>query len=82
MPMTVKMAHLCERIGFLWTRYREFVVYCLIGGCGVTLYCLVFVLLSMGLGLHYQLAYAFSASCGICNHLFLNVFFYFQRLFS
>ena len=39
MPMTVKMAHLRERIESLWTRYREFVVYCLIGGSGVTLDC-------------------------------------------
>ncbi len=79
MPMTVKMAHLRERIGFLWTRYREFVVYCLIGGSGVTLDCLVFVGLTMGLGWHYQLANAISVSCGICNNFFLNAFFNFKR---
>ena len=62
---TVRMAQLRERIGFLWTRYREFVVYCLIGGSGVTLDCLVFAGLTIGLGWHYQLANAISVSCGI-----------------
>ena len=74
-----RMAHLRERIGFLWTRYREFVVYCLIGGSGVTLDCLVFMGLTIGLGWHYQLANAISVSCGICNNFFLNAFLNFKR---
>lgn len=34
--------------GRLWARYREFVVYCLIGGSGVTLDCAVFAALTAG----------------------------------
>lgn len=36
--------------GRLWARYREFVVYCLIGGSGVTLDCAVFAALTAGAG--------------------------------
>ncbi len=63
----------------LWCRYREFVVYGLIGGSGVTLDCLVFAGLVYGAGWHYQLANAVSVSCGICNNFFLNAFLNFRR---
>lgn len=68
-----------ERLLLLWKKYREFFVYCIIGGTGVTLDCLVFAVLTYGVDLHYQLANAVSVSCGICNNFFLNAFFNFRR---
>ncbi len=63
----------------LWEKSREFVVYCLIGGSGVTLDCLVFTGLVYGFHWHYQLANIISVSCGICNNFFWNAFFNFRR---
>ena len=63
----------------LWAKYREFVVYCVIGVCGVTLDGVVFAALTYGCGWHYQAANAVSVSCGICNNFFLNAFFNFRR---
>ncbi len=63
----------------LWARSREFVIYCVIGGSGVALDCVVFATLIYGCDWHYQLANALSVSCGICNNFFWNAFFNFKR---
>ncbi len=63
----------------LWERYREFFLYCLIGGSGVLLDCAVFTLLTCLCDVHYQLANVVSVSCGICNNFLLNAFFNFRR---
>ncbi|MGN0890887.1 MAG: GtrA family protein [Candidatus Spyradenecus sp.] len=62
----------------LWTRYREFVLYCLIGGSGVALDCAVFAALTYGASWHYQAANAVSVSCGICNNFLWNAFVNFR----
>ncbi|MEG2415372.1 MAG: GtrA family protein [Kiritimatiellia bacterium] len=61
------------------SRYREFLIYCLIGCCGVTLDCVVFAFLTRGFAMHYQIANVISVSCGICNNFFLNAFLNFRR---
>lgn len=70
---------MADKLASLWMKYREFLVYCIIGCTGVVLDCLVFTALTYGVDLHYQLANAVSVSCGICNNFFLNAFFNFRR---
>lgn len=62
----------------LWAQSREFVLYCLIGGSGVALDCVIFAGLTYGAGWHYQAANAVSVSCGICNNFLWNTFFNFR----
>ncbi len=63
----------------LWEKSREFVVYCLIGGSGVALDCILFTTLVYGGEWHYQIANILSVSCGIFNNFFWNAFFNFKR---
>lgn len=65
-------------LSFCWTRYREFVIYCLIGGSGVALDCIVFAVLTCGVEWHYQIANVVSVSCGICNNFLWNAFVNFR----
>jgi putative flippase GtrA len=63
----------------LWTRYRSFVLYQLIGVSGVVLDLVLFLVLYNVVGLHEQVATAISTSAGITNNFLLNSFFNFRR---
>ena len=59
-------------------RYRELVVYCIIGCTGATLDFVVYAGLIKWTGLHYQLANFVSVSLGIVNNFFWNSFLNFK----
>ena len=63
----------------LWTRYRSFVLYQLIGVSGVLLDLVLFLVLYNVVGLHEQVATAISTSAGITNNFLLNSFFNFRK---
>lgn len=63
----------------LWTRYRSFVLYQLIGVSGVVLDLVLFLVLYNAVGLHEQVATAISTSAGITNNFLLNSFFNFRK---
>jgi putative flippase GtrA len=63
----------------LWTRYRSFVLYQLIGVSGVVLDLVLFLVLYNVVGLHEQVATAISTSAGITNNFLLNSFFNFRK---
>lgn len=67
-----------ERINNLYNKYRNFVLYCLIGFTGVTLDFVSFVFIMKFTPLHYQIANFFSISLGITNNFLLNAFFNFR----
>jgi len=62
----------------LFAKYRELIVYCMIGCTGATLDFVIYVCLTRGAGLHYQLANFLSVSFGIVNNFFLNRHFNFK----
>lgn len=73
----------------LLKKYRELVVYCMIGCTGAGLDFIIYASLTNFIGLHYQLANFLSVSFGIINNFFLNRQFNFKtkdrlvaRLFS
>src|SRR5262252_6726621 len=57
---------------------RQFVLYCLIGLCGVTLDFVVYAALLRWAGFHPQVANAISYSAGTINNFFLNAAFNFR----
>ena len=59
-------------------RYKELILYCIIGCSGATLDFLVYAVLTKCCGFHYQVANFFSVSCGIINNFFWNYFFNFK----
>ena len=59
-------------------KYRELIVYCMIGCTGATLDFVIYALLTHCLGWHYQLANVLSVSFGIVNNFFLNRHFNFK----
>ena len=63
-----------DRLG----RYRELVVYCIIGCTGAGLDFVVYAVLTSYAGMHYQLANFLSVSFGIVNNFFWNYFFNFK----
>lgn len=81
-------SRLDERIGnssscWAWAlqmlyRYREFVVYCLIGGSGVVVDFTAFGLLNTGCHLHYQVANFLSFSVANLSNFLLNAYFNFK----
>lgn len=62
----------------LMSKYRELIVYCMIGCTGATLDFVVYASLTHGVGLHYQIANFLSVSFGIINNFFLNRHFNFK----
>ena len=62
----------------LWVKYRQLIVYCIIGCTGATLDFIVYALLTTSVGLHYQIANFLSVSFGIVNNFFLNRHFNFK----
>ena len=65
-------------------RYREFIVYCLIGCSGVLVDFSLFWLFRECIGVHYQVANFLSFSCANLSNFLLNTFFNFKvqdRLF-
>ncbi|RRO15155.1 GtrA family protein [Saccharopolyspora rhizosphaerae] len=58
---------------------RELLLYALIGGSGVLLDYLLFLLLFNVFGLHHQLANAISTTAGITNNFVLNSLFNFRK---
>ena len=62
----------------LFRKYRELILYCLIGCTGATLDFVIYAALTKGAGLHYQLANFISISFGIVNNFFWNYFFNFK----
>ena len=62
----------------LLNRYRELILYCLIGCTGATLDFVIYAVLTEWAGLHYQLANFISISFGIVNNFFWNYFFNFK----
>lgn len=59
-------------------KYRELIVYCMIGCMGAGLDFLIYVFLTRGVGMHYQLANFLSVSFGIINNFFWNCYFNFK----
>lgn len=59
-------------------RYRELIVYCIIGSTGATLDFIVYALLTNCVGMHYQFANFLSVSFGIINNFFWNCYFNFK----
>ena len=59
-------------------RYRELVVYCMIGCTGAGLDFVIYAILTGYCGLHYQIANFISVSFGIINNFFLNRQFNFK----
>lgn len=59
-------------------KYRELVVYCLIGCTGAGMDFVVYTLLTAWAGMHYQLANFLSVSFGIINNFFWNCYFNFK----
>lgn len=62
----------------IFERYRQLVVYCIIGCSGATLDFVVYALLSNVVNLHYQIANFVSVSFGIVNNFFWNCYFNFK----
>jgi len=62
----------------LFNRYRELIVYCMIGCTGAALDFVIYAILTGSAGLHYQLANFLSVSFGIVNNFFLNRHFNFK----
>ena len=65
-------------IKLLFAKYRQLIVYCIIGCTGAALDFVVYALLTGCVGLHYQLANFLSVSFGIINNFFLNRQFNFK----
>lgn len=65
-------------IKLLFAKYRQLVVYCMIGCTGATLDFVVYALLTNVAGMHYQLANFLSVSFGIINNFFWNCYFNFK----
>lgn len=59
-------------------RYRELVVYCMIGCTGATLDFVIYAVLTSCIGLHYQLANFIGVTFGIVNNFIWNYFFNFK----
>ncbi|MBQ4385141.1 MAG: GtrA family protein [Kiritimatiellae bacterium] len=65
-------------IKHLVARYRQLIVYCIIGCTGATLDFVVYALLTNCVGIHYQFANFLSVSFGIVNNFFWNCYFNFK----
>lgn len=65
-------------IQLLFARYRQLIVYCIIGCSGATLDFVVYALLTNVAGMHYQIANFLSVSFGIINNFFWNCYFNFK----
>lgn len=65
-------------IKILFAKYRQLIVYCMIGCTGATLDFVVYALLTNVAGMHYQLANFLSVSFGIINNFFWNCYFNFK----
>ena len=65
-------------IKLLFAKYRQLIVYCIIGCTGATLDFVVYALLTGRVGMHYQLANFLSVSMGIINNFFWNCYFNFK----
>ena len=70
-------------------RYRQLIVYCVIGCTGATLDFIIYAILTSSVGMHYQFANFISVSFGIINNFFWNCHLNFKmkdrmllRLFS
>lgn len=62
----------------LFAKYRQLIVYCMIGCTGASLDFVVYALLTNVAELHYQVANFLSVSFGIINNFFLNRQFNFK----
>jgi len=65
-------------IKLLFAKYRQLIVYCIIGCTGATLDFVVYALLTNVAGMHYQIANFLSVSFGIINNFFWNCYFNFK----
>lgn len=65
-------------IKLLLAKYRQLIVYCIIGCTGATLDFIVYAFLTNGVGMNYQLANFLSVSFGIINNFFWNCYFNFK----
>ncbi|HEX6258958.1 MAG TPA: GtrA family protein [Candidatus Saccharimonadales bacterium] len=63
----------------LYQKHRSFILYALIGLCGVTLDYIVFLVLFNAFGVNAALATAISVVCGITNNFALNAIFNFKK---
>lgn len=63
----------------LWRRYRNFILYAVIGCSGVLLDLAGFLVLYNFVGLHELLATAISTTAGIVNNFLLNSWFNFRK---
>ena len=66
------------KVRLLWSRFRELIVYGMIGCTGAGMDFVIFWFLTNNVGVHYQLANVISVTFGITNNFFLNAFFNFR----
>ncbi|MBQ8124304.1 MAG: GtrA family protein [Kiritimatiellae bacterium] len=62
----------------MFEKYRQLIVYCIIGCTGATFDFLVYAILTNAMGMHYQIANFLSVSFGIINNFFWNCYFNFK----
>lgn len=67
-----------SKVRWLWFRFRELIVYGMIGCTGAGMDFVIFWFLTNKVGVHYQLANVISVTFGITNNFFLNAFFNFR----
>jgi len=68
-------------MNFIYTlikKYRELIIYCIIGCTGAAIDFVLYTILTRCSDMHYQLANFLSVSFGIINNFFLNYFFNFK----
>lgn len=65
-------------IKLMFEKYRQLIVYCIIGCTGATFDFLVYAILTNAMGMHYQIANFLSVSFGIINNFFWNCYFNFK----
>lgn len=75
----MKFQQLKSLILQLLTRYRNFIIYCIIGCTGAVLDFLIFAGLTRVAGINHHAANCIGVSCGIINNFFLNRAFNFKQ---
>ncbi|WKZ30054.1 MAG: GtrA family protein [Candidatus Dojkabacteria bacterium] len=63
----------------LWKKYKNFIIYCLIGFTGLSFDMGLFYVMFNMLHINYMLSNAASMSLGITNNFILNAFFNFKK---
>ena len=62
----------------VFIKYRELLLYAIIGGSGASLDFIIYTFLSQKFDIHYQISNVISVSCGILNNFLLNTYYNFK----